>query len=138
VTPHQPGQQNSVTGAGIVVVGGVISDSPMTVVSGDSNVITNQPGRTSDDAVLAAAQRELSTELARIRKALLEDDDKARAAHREEAIEAVSALQTDLGEPAVVDHKTLRTRINALLEALQPVAGIIGGIAALEAIVRGL
>jgi hypothetical protein len=140
MTPHSPEQQNTGAGAGISVTGSTVSGSQLTAVSGDSNrvVTTNQPDGKSDNAALAAAQRELSTQLAGIRELLLEHHDPARAADREDAIEAVTALQADLGKPVITDRKTLRQRIKAVTGALQPVADIIGGIAALEAIVRGL
>jgi hypothetical protein len=140
MTPHPPEQQSTGTGAGISVTGSTVSGSQLTAVSGDSNrmVITNQPGGASDDAALAAAQRDLSTQLAGIRGLLLEHHDPARATDREDAIEAVTALQADLGKPMITDRKTLRQRIKALVGALRPVADIVGGIAALEAIVRGL
>lgn len=138
---HQsPEQQATGTGARISVTGSTVSGSQLTAVSGDGNrvVTTNQPQGTKDDAALAAAQLELSTQLAGIRELLLEHHDPARATDREDAIEAVTALQADLGKPVITDRKTLRQRIKALAGALQPVAEIVGGIAALEAIVRGL
>lgn len=138
--PHSHERQNTGTGAGISVTGSTISGSQLTAVSGDGNrvVTTNQPEGTGDNAALAAAQLELSTQLAAIREVLLDHHDPARATDREDAIEAVTALQADLGKPVIPDRKTLRQRIKSVTGALQPVADIIGGIAALEAIVRGL
>ena len=138
--PHSPERQNTGTGAGISVTGSTISGSQLTAVSGDGNrvVTTNQPEGTGDNAALAAAQLELSTQLAGIREVLLDHHDPATATDREDAIEAVTALQADLGKPVIPDRKTLRQRIKSVTGALQPVADIIGGIAALEAIVRGL
>jgi hypothetical protein len=140
MSPHSPERRNTGTGAGNSVTGSTISDSQLIAVSGDSNQVTstNQPVGMSDDAALAAAQSKLSPQLARIRKLLLEYRDPARAADRDDAIEAVTALQADLGKPAITSSKTLRQRIKALIGALQPVAEVIGGIAALETIVRGM
>jgi len=92
----------------------------------------------SDDAALAAAQLQLSTQLAGIRELLLEHHDPVRATDREDAIEAVTALQADLGTPTIADRKTLRQRLKALLGILRPVADVMGGIAALESIMRGM
>jgi hypothetical protein len=141
MTPPPPEQPHASSGAGNLVTGSTISGSPLTAVSGDSNrvVITNQPTTgISDDAVLAALRAGLSAELAEIRELLLKHHDPARATDREDAIEAVTALQTDLAKPELSDRKTLRQRIKGLIGTLKSVAEIIGGIAALEAIVRGL
>lgn len=140
MTPQPPEQQNTGTGAGISVTGSTISGSQLTAVSGHSNrvVTTNQPEGTNDDSALTAAQLKLSTQLAGIRELLLEHHDPARATDREDAIEAVTALQADIGKQVITDRRTLRQRIKALVGALRPVAEIVGGIAALEAIVRGL
>ena len=140
MTPQPREQQNTDTSAGISVTGSTVSGSQLTAVSGDNNrmVTTNQPGGTNDDAVLAAAQLELSTQLAAIRKLLLEHHDWSKATDREDAIEAVTALQVDISKQVTTDRKTLRQRIKAVVGALQPIAEIAGGIAALEAIVRGL
>ena len=136
---HSP-KRSTGTGAGNSVTGSTVLNSQLTAVSGDSNrvVATNQPQGASDDAALAAAQRELSTLLAGIREHLLERPDPAGATDREDAIEAVEALQADLAKPVINDRKTLRQRTKAVLGALKPFADIIGTIAALEAIVRGL
>lgn len=140
MTPQPREQQNTDTGAGISVTGSTVSGSQLTAVSGDNNrmVTTNQPGGTNDDAVLAAAQLELSTQLAGIRKLLLEHHDWSKVTDREDAIEAVTALQVDISKQVITDRKTLRQRIKAVVRALQQIAEIAGGIAALEAIVRGL
>jgi hypothetical protein len=140
MTPQSPEQQDTGTGARISVTGSTISGSQLTAVSGDGNrvVTTNQPEGARDDAALAAARLELSTQLAGIRELLLDHHDPARATDREDAIEAVTTMQADLGKPVITDTKTLRQRIKALVGALQPVAEIVGGIAALEAIGRGL
>lgn len=140
MTSQPPEQQNTGIGAGISVTGSTISGSQLTAVSGHSNrvVTTNQPEGTNDDAALAAAQLELSSQLAGIRELLLEHHDPAAVTDREDAIEAVTALQADIGKQVITDRRTLRQRIKALVGALRPVAEIVGGIAALEAIVRGL
>jgi len=140
MTPPSPEQQHASTGAVNSVTGSTISGSPMTAVSGDSNqaLITNQPTGMSDDAALAAMRLGLGTQLGGILKLLLEDNDPARAADREDAIEAVTALQNDLDKPELSDRKKLRQRIKGLIGPLKSVADIIGGIAALEAIVHGL
>lgn len=137
---HSPERQNRSAGAGISVTRSIISNTIQAAVEGRDNQVVNishQEGM-SDDVVLAAARQELRNQLTGIRKALLEHQDLARETDREDAIEAVSALHADLGAEVIADRKTLRQRIKALAGALQPVADIIGGIAALEAIVRGL
>jgi hypothetical protein len=140
MTPPSPERPNASARAENSVIGSTLSNSPQTAVSGDSNwvVITNQPGGAAGDAALAAVRLGLSAQLAEIRELLLKQHDPAMATHREDAIEEVTALQADLGKPALRDQKTLRKRIKAVLGALQPFADIIAGIAALEAIVRGL
>jgi hypothetical protein len=140
MTNQSPEQQSTGTGARISVTGSTVSGSQLTAVSGDGNwmVTTNQPQGTKYDAALAAAQLELSNRLAGIREVLLEHRDPALATDRDDAMEAVTALQADLGKPVITDRKTLRQRIKALVGALRPVAEIVGGIAALEAIARGL
>jgi hypothetical protein len=80
--------QNTINGAGNIVVDSTISQSTLTATFGQGDATTNG--------------------------------------------------QADLGKPVIPDRKTLRQRINSVTGALQPVADIIGGIAALEAIVRGL
>jgi hypothetical protein len=140
MTSKSPEQRDVGIGAGISVTGSTVSGSQLTAVSGERNWVktTNQPEGASDDGTLAAVQVELSTRLAGIRELLLEHRDPARATDREDALEAVAALQVDLGKPEITDRKTLRRRIKAVVGALLPVAEIVGGIAALEAIVRGL
>jgi len=140
MSSHQPRQQNTGSSAEILVTGSVVSGSQISAVSGEGNrtVITNQPGGAPDDASLVAVQRHLSAQLSGIRQQLLEIDLAARATDREDALEAVTELQADLGKPVIADRKTLRKRMKALVGALRPVADIVGGIAALEAIVRGL
>lgn len=140
MTHRSPDQQSAGTSAGIWVTRSTVSGSQLTSVCGSDNRVinTNQPEDVSDDAALAEARRDLATQLAEIRKLLLENRDPARVTDREDAIEAVTALHAELGEQVMADRKTLRQRVKAVAGALRPVADIIGGIAALEAVVRGL
>ena len=85
---------------------------------------------------------QLRAELARIH-ALLEADDypAISADDRDDAIDAVRALETDLASAAdsgEVDPKGFRWRIRALILVLAPVAEIIGGVAALQRILQYL
>lgn len=86
-------------------------------------------------------RRALEAELARIRLTLQADDGAADAGDRDDAIDAVDCLQRvlpDMDEDDPNSRKTFRRRIRALIGVLAPVAEIIGGVAALEAIVQHL
>lgn len=86
-------------------------------------------------------RRALEAELARIRLTLQADDGAADADDRDDAIDAVDGLQAvlpDLDEGDPVARKTFRRRIRALIGELAPVAEIVGGVAALEAILQHL
>jgi hypothetical protein len=77
---------------------------------------------------------EVGKELARIRVLL---ESAVASAHRDDAIEWVGALSRDLPDlkqSGADGPKNLRQRIRALIGMLTPVAGLIGGVAALESI----
>jgi hypothetical protein len=83
----------------------------------------------------------LGAELARMRLSLQADGGAATADDRDDAIDAVDGLQRvlpDMDEGDPDSRKTFRRRIRALIGVLAPVAEIIGGVAALEAIVHQL
>jgi|SRR5580693_3575550 hypothetical protein len=84
---------------------------------------------------------ELETELARIRVLLESRDGDVASADRDDAIEFVGALSRDLPDlrqSGADGPKNLRQRIKALMGVLTPVAGLIGGVAALESICQHL
>jgi hypothetical protein len=84
----------------------------------------------------------LDQELARIRRRLEEDGSNSVAVvDRDDAIESVKAAQ---GELSATDNtnpearRNIRLRVKGLIGILAPVAEIIGGVAALEAICQHL
>jgi hypothetical protein len=77
---------------------------------------------------------EVEKELARIRGLL---ESAVASADRDDAIEWVYALSRDLPDlrqSGADGPRNLRQRIKALMGVLTPVAGLIGGVAALESI----
>jgi hypothetical protein len=128
-------------------------DGQPNIVSGDyinagpGSQVNNAKGRKirqenisyGSSAEILDPRRALEAELARIRLSLQADD--GAAADRDDAIDAVDGLQRvlpDMDEGDPDSRKTFRRRIRALIGELAPVAEIIGGVAALEAIVQHL
>jgi hypothetical protein len=136
---NSSGQQGDGSRAEISLSGSIVSGSAITAQNGSGNraVIRNREEITGEDLALVAARQELGARLTVMKKALQDNHDPARATDREDAIEAVTAVHADLDKGMVADQKTLRQRVKALIGLLQPVADIIGGVAALETIARG-
>ncbi len=133
------GQQYSV-GTGNIIAGGTVTNSPMTNVGGEQNRVDITNALSADPHQLWLPQ--LRGELARIRLLLEGDHDPAISADdHDDAINAVRALQTEAAgaqDGGKADPKGFRWRVKALINVLEPVAGIIGGVAALEAILQHL
>ena|SRR5712692_3689844 len=133
------GQQYTV-GTGNIITGGTVTKSPMTNVGGRQNRVdvTNALGADLQQPWFP----QLRDELARIRPLLEGDHDPAISADdRDDAIDAVRALQTEVAgaqDSGEADPKGFRWRVKALIRVLEPVAGIIGGVAAFEAILQNL
>lgn len=130
-------------------------DGQPNIVSGDyinagpGSQVNNAKGRKirqknisyGSSAEILDPRRALEAELARIRLSLQADDGAVAADDRDDAIDAVDCLQLvlpDMDEDDPDSRKTFRRRIRALIGVLAPVAEIIGGVAALEAIVQHL
>jgi hypothetical protein len=83
----------------------------------------------------------LDAELARIRLRLQDDEGPAASDDRDDAADAVDDLQRilpDMEKGSADSQRKLRRRIRELIGVLAPVAEIIGGVAALEAILQHL
>jgi hypothetical protein len=92
----------------------------------------------SANNTMAGPWDEVEKELARIRVRL---ESAVASADRDDAIEWVCALSRDLPDlrqSGADGPKNLRQRIKALMGVLTPVAGLIGGVAALESICQHL
>ncbi len=131
------GRQNVVIGSGNITGG--VTDSQVNIVTGDGGLAYN------DHTLSTAAQDpwpdQLRNELTRIRRLLEEDHDPARAVDRDDAIEAVTILEAEfLGaqDSSPGDPKGFRRRVKELIGVLAPVAEIVGGVAALQAILLHL
>jgi hypothetical protein len=127
----------------IVFGGGVIS-------TGDNNQINNAIGdgnrqvNTRDEMRTAGPDPwgPLARELARIRERLAEDrGDSVDAVDLDDAFGSVTAAEREIsstGDRGPDARRNMRLRIKGLIGILAPVAEIIGGVAALEAIVQHL
>ena len=131
---RSPREWNALTGSKNSSVGD-ISHSQVNIVTGDGSHAHNFRGT---DPWLT----QLQTELTRIRGLLEEGHGPVISAYyRGVAIGALTAVEDDL--PAVpagspVDREGLRKRVGRLIRALAPFAEVIGGVAALEAILQHL
>ena len=131
-------RQNVVIGSGNIT--GKVADSQVSIVTGDGGMASNE------QIVSAAAQvpwlDQLRDELARICVLLEGDHSSAVSADdRDDAVDAVRDLQTEVADAQnaiEADPKGFRWRVRALLGVLAPVAEVIGGVAALEAILSHL
>lgn len=124
------GEQNYSVGTGNIITGSTITNSPITAAGG--------PAEDKQPTWLA----QLQAELARIR-VLLEGvhDPEVSTNDRDDAIDAVLALETvatSAQNSGQADPKGFRIRVKALIGVLAPVAEIIGGVAALQAIAQHL
>jgi hypothetical protein len=135
--------------------GHVPPDGRQNIVSGDiinagpGSQVNNAKGRKIRQANTTDALRTdtpdlrvaLKAELTRIRLSLQEDDGTAAPDDRDDAIDAVDDLHRVLPEmdkDGADSQRKLKRRIRELIGVLAPVAEIIGGVAALEAIVQHL
>ena len=121
----QGSQTNRISGPGIIITGGKVTGSQLaaTSVSGSPNPLIQQ----------------LQDELSRARECLAGVPD--RTDDDEDALEAIDRLQSEVAqdpEPDQTGLRRLRLRVRELIGVLTPVAGIIGGVAALEEICRHL
>jgi hypothetical protein len=121
-----------------------IPESQRTTIVGTGNIITG--GRMIKSQVVAktvSAQnpviQQLQDELSRARERLA--GVQVPTADHEDAMEAVDELQDELGRNPDPDQgglRRLRVRVRQVIGVLAPVAGIIGGVDALENICRHL
>jgi hypothetical protein len=122
-------QQHTVFGDGVINTG---DNSQVNNAIGDRNRQSASYTVTSPSAM--NPWDEVGEELARIRGLL---ESAAASADRDDAIEWVCALSRDLPDlrqSGADGRRNLRQRIKALMGVLTPVAGLIGGVAALESI----
>ena len=114
---------------------GTVSNSQVNNQVGDQNLAANSQSPSVDPCLEA-----LGKELTRIRRRLEEIHDPAYSADRDDAIEAVDILTNDINvqEGGASAPRNFRRRVKELIGALAPVAEIIGGVAALEAILQHL
>ena len=131
---RSPREWNAMMGSKNSIVGDV-SNSQVNVVTGDGSQAHNSRGT---DPWLT----HLQTELTRIRGLLEEGHGPGISGYdRGVAMGAVTAVEDDLpAAPAdnPVDRERLRKRVGRLIGALAPFAEVIGGVAALEAILQHL
>jgi hypothetical protein len=134
---HQTIQHNVINGDGNIAAG-TFTHSQVINQSGDHNHAANNIVRGNDK--LGPLVKDLETQLAEVRSRLDGIQDPRFSTDRDDALDAVTALQTDL--PRMGDEpgtsKRLRQRVKELLGALAPVAEIIGGVAALQGILQHL
>ena len=126
--------RNSIGGSGNITTG-TFTDSQVVSVSGSQNRATVRV--TNSSAAPDPWLERLEKELARIRVLLENEDGVVDPADREDALDAVTTLQSDL--PGITASgpgasETLRRRLRGLLGALDPVVKIIGTIATVQGI----
>lgn len=120
-------QRYTVFGDGVINIG----DGQVNYAEGDNN-------HQSVSNTVAGPWDEVAEELSRIRVRL---ESAVASADRDDAIEWVCALShdlPDLRQSGADGPKNLRQRIKALMGVLTPVAGLIGGVAALQSICQHL
>ena len=81
---------------------------------------------------------QLRDELERIRLLLANAQNQTAIADRDDAMESIVAVQGVVASQGAGDSKRLRMRVKGLIGVLLPVADIIGGVAALQAICQHL
>lgn len=130
-----PGQHNIVFGGGVINTG---SNNQINNAVGSGNRASNI--RLGTDTQVWLAQ--LRAELTRIRVRLEEDEyHSALAVDRDDALDSVRDLEAVLDESqegSEAYRRSLRLRVKRLIGILAPVAEIIGGVAALEAVAQHL
>jgi hypothetical protein len=131
--------QRYTVGTGNIITGGTVTNSPITNLGGERSRadVTNAPS--SDQPPWLPRLRD---ELARIGFSLEVDHDPAISVDdRDDAAETVRALQAEVADAQAsgqADVRSFRRRVRELIGVLAPVAEVIGGVAALEAIARHL
>ncbi len=118
-------QRNTVKGVGNIITGGTFTGS--------------QVSATTVNAPQKPVILQLQDELARVSQCLAGVD--APTADHEDAREAVAELQAELAKDPDPDQhglRRLRKQVRQLMGVLTPVAGIIGGVAALQEICQHL
>lgn len=118
-------QRNTVNGTGNIITGGTFTAS--------------QVSATTVNARQKPVILQLRDELARVSQCL--DGVDAPTADHEDAREAVAELQAELAKDPDPDQhglRRLRKQVRQLIGVLTPVAGIIGGVAALQEICQHL
>jgi hypothetical protein len=126
-------QENVVFGGGVINTG---NNNQISNAIGDGNRQVNSRNEMLADAADPWLER-LEEELARIRVLLENEHGVVDPADRGDALDAVSALQSDLPGIAASGSgapDTLRRRLKGLLGALDPVAKIIGTVATVQGI----
>jgi hypothetical protein len=126
-------QQYTVFGDGIINTG---DNNQVNNAKGDGNRQSTSYTVTSPSAMNPWDETERA--LARIRVLL---ESAVASADRDDALEWVRALSRDLPDlkqGGADGPKNLRQRIKALIGVLTPVAGLIGGVAALQSICQHL
>jgi hypothetical protein len=127
-------------GTGNIITGGTVTNSPITNLGGKHGRadVTNAPSPDRQPPWLPR----LRDELARIGFSLEAEYDPAISVEdRDDAVETVRALQAEVADAQAsgqADVRSFRRRVRELIGVLAPVAEVIGGVAALEAIVQHL
>ena len=123
---------NFIGGSGNITTG-TFSGSQVVSVSGSQNTVQVTDSSAASDPWL----ERLEKELARIRPLLENEHGVVDPADRDDALDAVTTLQSDL--PGITASgpgasETLRRRLRGLLGALDPVVKIIGTVATVQGI----
>lgn len=130
--------RNNIVNSDGNITAGTFTHSQVINQSGDHNNAANTIARRND--ALNPLVQDLETQLAEVRARLDSIQDSRFSTDRDDALDAVTALETDL--PRMGDgpdtSKRLRQRVKELLGVLAPVADIIGGVAALQGILQHL
>ena len=125
---------NFISGSGNITTG-TFTDSQVVSVSGSNNKVTTD---VSDNSVALDPWGNLEKELARIRRRLEADRGSSVAVvDRDDAMASVKAAQAEASAADSTSpeaRRSMRLRVKSLIGILAPVAEIIGGVAALEAI----
>jgi hypothetical protein len=123
---------NFIGGSGNIT-SGTFNNSQIANVSGSQNTVQVTDSSAAPDPWL----ERLEEELARIRVLLENEHGVVDPADREDALDAVASLQSDLPGMTASGSgasETLRRRLRGLLGALDPVVKIIGTVAAVQGI----
>ena len=122
--PAPRNQRNTVCGTGNIITGGTFTGTEVSATT------VNAPQK--------PPIQQLQDELTRMRKCLA--GAQAPTDDHEDAMEAVAELQDELARDPDPDPGglALRVRVRQVMGVLTPVAGIIGGVAALEEICQHL